>query len=107
MAAGASARRLRPILRGSPRTGEHLRMTVIACADWPKKILRFLIPGLQGGFIIAASCSTKGRFLEAILRRTERAPAGAGAPASADEAGGRRWSAGRRSALRHWARGVT
>src|SRR6185295_20021144 len=34
----------------------------------------------------------------------ERKLAGPGRPGSADEAGGRRWSAGRRSALRHWAR---
>src|ERR1051325_11494176 len=48
----------------------------------------------------------RDRFLEAALKRTERELAGPGRPGTADEAVGRRWSAGRRSALRHWARAV-
>ena len=35
--------------------------------------------------MIAASCSTRGRFLEAILQRAERELAGPGRPGPADE----------------------
>jgi hypothetical protein len=59
------------------------------------------------GYIPTMSCPTRGRFPEAILQRTERELAGPGAPGMVDKAGGRRWSAGRRSALRHWARAVS
>ena len=45
-------------------------------------------------------------FRRATLQRTERKLAGPGRPGSVDETGDRRWGAGRRSALRHWARAV-
>jgi hypothetical protein len=45
------------------------------------------------------SCPVRDRFLEAIPKRTERKLAAPGAPGSADETGGLRWSAGRRSAF--------
>ena len=49
-----------------------------------KKFFAFLIPVPQTSLILIASCSMRGRFLEAILQRTERKLAGPGRPGTVD-----------------------
>src|ERR1700710_1055077 len=45
----------------------------------------FLIPVLKTSLILLVSCPMRGRFLEAILQRTERELAGPGRPGTVDE----------------------
>ena len=49
-----------------------------------KKFFGFLIPVPKTSLILLASCSMRGRFLEAILQRTERELAGPGRPGTVD-----------------------
>src|SRR3979490_1644525 len=49
-----------------------------------KKFFAFLIPAPKTSLILIASCSMRGRFLEAILQRTERKLAGPGRPGTVD-----------------------
>ena len=48
----------------------------------------FLIPILKTSLILLASCSMRGRFLEAILQRTEQELARPGRPGTVDRLGG-------------------
>jgi hypothetical protein len=49
-----------------------------------KIFFAFLIPVPQTSLILLASCPMRGRFLEAILQRTERKLAGPGRPGAVD-----------------------
>src|SRR3979490_3256673 len=49
-----------------------------------KKFFAFLIPAPKTSLILIASCPARGRFLEAILQRTERKLAGPGHPGTVD-----------------------
>ena len=55
-----------------------------ACKRWQINFFVFLVPVPKTSPILLASCPMRGRFLEAILQRTERELAGPGRPGTVD-----------------------